>query len=44
MTIPVNFPADILAVDLQMWAIAHGLRLKSDLHGNLIAVPAVHHG
>ena len=40
MSIPINFPADVLAVDVQNWAISHGLRLKSDLHGNLIAVPA----
>ena len=39
MSIPVQFPADMLAVDVQMWAISHGLRLKSDGHGNLVAVP-----
>ena len=45
MSIPINFPADVLAVDVQMWAISHGLRLKSDLHGNLVAVPlGVNHG
>jgi hypothetical protein len=45
MTIPLNFPVDVLAVDVQMWAISHGLRLKSDLHGNLVAVPVgVNHG
>ena len=41
MNIPVQFPADMLAVDVQMWAISHGLRLKSDGHGNLVAVPVV---
>lgn len=40
MSIPIQFPADALAVDVQMWAISHGLRLKSDLHGNIVAVPA----
>ena len=45
MSIPVQFPADMLAVDVQMWAISHGLRLKSDGHGNLVAVPVgVNHG
>ncbi len=39
MSIPLTFPTDILAVDVQIWAISHGLRLKSDGHGNLVAVP-----
>ncbi len=45
MNIPILFPPETLAVDVQMWAISHGLRLKSDLHGNLVAVPQeVNHG
>ena len=39
MSIPIQFPADVLAVDVQFWAISHGLRLRSDLRGNILAVP-----
>lgn len=39
MSIPIRFPVDVLAVDVQAWAKSHGLRLKSDLRGNIVAIP-----